>query len=229
MSEAELPTAASTGQGSRLDIALAAVWAWFEDYGIIRSLAADAVLARARRNELMLSTPRLLQLLVNGTLKFTDATLVARVLAEGPWDQRQRAQINDVLDAWWYETLHLDVGEHRFNGSGECYVPGSVLGVLAHYSHHTPKPHSVPLGRWLDVWRSALDGPASIHLAKAIVASPQAQEWADNAWQELDDARQQFLAWARTEPILNGLTLVGGTHISLHACLLYTSPSPRDS
>ncbi len=211
------PPVVRIGHSARLDQAMAAIWAWFDDYGILKSLAADAVLARARRGELMLGTPRLLQLLVDDALSVTDATLVARSLAEGPWEPAQRAQIDEVLDAWWYESLNLDVGEHRTNQLGQRFIPAVALGILAQYSNHVAGPHSTPMIRWLDVWMAALDGPAAIHLATAIVATPEEQQWAVEAWHGQADARQQFLAWARSEPILNGLTLIGGTHITLHA------------
>lgn len=212
-----MPSVVRIGHSARLDQAMASIWAWFDDYGILQSLAADAVLARARRGELMLGTPRLLQLLIDDALSVSDASLVARSLAEGQWEPAQRAQIDEVFDAWWYEALNLEVGEHRSNQLGQRFIPGVALGILAQYSNHLAGPHSAPMVRWLDAWMAALDGPAAIHLATAIVAIPEEQQWAVEAWHGQADARQQFLAWARSEPILNGLTLIGGTHITLHA------------
>ena len=62
--------------------------------------------------------------------------------------------------------------------------------------------------RWLGPWLDALDGPAARHLARFVIDGP-----TDPGWEASEDHAGQVLAWARTEPVLFGLTLVGGVHL----------------
>ena len=101
----------------------------------------------------------------------------------------------ELLDGWWYEVLQRLPGEHH--GS---FQPDDVLGLLAR--------SGAPMIRWLHVWLDELDGPGAVHLAEAVIGG-----LSGPSWHGLDDERGQVLAWARTETVVNGLALIGATHL----------------
>lgn len=180
----------------RLQEALAAVWdAMADDYGLFPELSIDAVLARAGRGELVPASPRLLELLIGHGLPVEVAADVTARLGRHQWSARQRSMVEEVLDAWWQETLMQEPGEHR-----PPFTPDVVLGILAGYD--------APLVRWLEPWLAELDGPGSVHLASVILDGLQGPAWDGKA-----DTAAQIQGWTRTETVINGLTLIGGTHL----------------
>ncbi len=166
-----------------------------DDYGLLPELALDAVLARADRGEVVIAAPRLVDLLVDHELSVEQACEVTARLADHRWDAAQRAAIEEVLDAWWQETLTLEQGQHRLP-----YTPDVVLGVLVGYD--------APLVRWLDPWLTDLDGPGATHLAGVVLDG-----LGGPAWDGKSDLADQVQGWARTEAVINGLALIGGTHL----------------
>jgi hypothetical protein len=183
-------------RSERLSSALAAMWQVMgDDYGLMAELPYDAVMARARRDEAVLASPRLVELLVDGALPIDDGARITDLLGRTDWSPGRRVTLEEALDAWWEETLSLDVGEHRLP-----YTPDVVLGLLIGYG--------APMVRWLDPWIDALDGPGSGHLARMVVDGLDGPAWVDKA-----DEAGQVLGWARTETVVNGLALVGAAQV----------------
>jgi hypothetical protein len=165
------------------------------DYGLLPDLALDAVLARADRGELATATPRLLELMVGEQLSVVSAVDVMVRLGGGSWSDGQRRAIEDVLDAWWLETLMASPGEHR-----QPLTPDTVLGILVSYG--------APMVRWFEPWLAELDGPGAAHLATMVIDGVDGPAWEGKA-----DEASQVLGWARSDTVLNGLVLIGGTHL----------------
>ncbi|MGI9597706.1 MAG: hypothetical protein ACR2QK_16200 [Acidimicrobiales bacterium] len=183
-------------RSNRLRAAQAELWrVMADDYGLVPELALDALMARADRGESAVTTPRLIDLLVDYELTVEQACEVAARLGDHPWDRAGRAAIEEVLDAWWQETLVLSPGEHR-----QPFGPDVVLGILVGYD--------APLVRWLDPWLVELDGPGASHLATAVLDGLDGPAWVGKV-----DQADQVIGWARTETVINGLTLIGGTHL----------------
>ncbi len=158
---------------------------------LLPGLAADAVLARYRADgatpeALATVAPRLLELLVEPATD--DATRIEIADALGPVSD---PATQEVLDAWWAQTLAL-----------EPSPPGveMVLGCLVRCS--------VPLVRRLEPWVRDLDGPPARHLAELVLGG-----LAHPVWDGHDDQRRQVAAWTQTEPVVMGLTIVGGIHL----------------
>ena len=162
------------------------------DSDLIPTLAADALMARATTGELKECLPRLLQLASAGELGDLQAFEIFDMISEwGQWPPYERNALLAWADAWWLTAL----SDHPNSVSAV-----EVLGELTHLG--------VPMNRWLDVWRDSLDGPASLHLADAILQGQETDAWATN-----QDERGQLVAWAQGEPIVMGITLVGGVHL----------------
>jgi hypothetical protein len=187
------------GHSPRLTAALSALWTTMaDDYGLLPDLAFDAVMSRARSDEpgeTARCLPRLVNLMVDGELPIPEAVEVIALLEQDIWTVRQRDLAVEVLDAWWFETLLRHPGEHPPH-----HQPDDVLGLLSRTRFR--------MVRWLQVWLLELDGPPAVHLASAIDSGLNGP-----AWDGQDDARNQVLAWARTETIVNGLALIGTTHV----------------
>jgi hypothetical protein len=187
------------GRSIILTDALERAWAAMADeYGLLPDLAIDAVLARFDRGEVAEAAPRMLQLLVGQELPVeTAADLVVR-LGDRPWSTAQLVAIQDVLDAWWLEVLMTEPGEHV-----APFTPEVVLGVLAGFD--------APMVRWFEPWIAELDGPGAVHLASMVVTG--SDGLTETAWSSKRDQADQLFGWARTETVINGLALVGGTHL----------------
>lgn len=180
----------------RLDGALTGAWAALApEPGLFPGLAFDAARARATTGELVVATPRLLELIVTAEATVEEAASFVAELGRHPLGTAERAAVTDVLDAWWQETLLLDPGAHR-----EPFTPAVVLGVLAGFD--------APMVRWLGPWLTELDGPGAHHLAAVVVDGLDGPAWVGK-----EDRAGQVQAWAATEPVVNGLTLIGGVHL----------------
>lgn len=199
-----MTTIESLGQSRRLTEAMDHLWAVMaDDYGLFPGLPADACLARAESGELEAATPRLLALTMDRRADApvatpAEAARAMRALGDHRWDADRRAAIEEVLDAWWAETLMLEPGEHPSE-----FPPAVVLGVLAGYG--------APMLRWFRPWLDALDGPGVEHLASIVLGGPAGLS--GPAWDGHSDQASQVFGWARTETVINGLTLVGGVHL----------------
>jgi hypothetical protein len=187
------------GHSPRLADALTRLWATMaDDYGLVPDLAFDALMARTRFGEgddVARCMPRLVNLMVDYDLSVAESIEVITLLSTHTWGRFERNLLVEMLDAWWYEVLNRDPGEHHRN-----YQPDDVLGLLSRTEAR--------MVRWLHVWLAEIDGPAAVHLASALLDGLDGP-----AWDGQDDARGQVLAWARSETVVNGLALIGTTHI----------------
>lgn len=183
---------------SPVELALNTAWDELGDReSLMPDLDADAVVARADTGELRSSAPRLLELALAGQGGRDGAHGLVRRLRpllvdRGP----ERDAVIGVLDAWWRTTLALDVVEPGRSSPAASLV----LGALAQTDE--------PLVRWLEPWLADLDGPSARHLAALVLDG-----LVGDAWDLVPDKREQVLAWAASEPVIFGLTLVGGVHL----------------
>ncbi len=175
--------------------ALDDVWSRFGSRdSLFPNLALDAVLVRADQGELRAALPRMLELATSPLADPEGAVAVFdRLEAAGwsDWAADERRSIERVLDQWWLTELALEPGEPALH---------EVLGALARLD--------IELVRWLDPWLRDLDGPGARHLASMV---DDQLSW--SRWQETPDRRRQVLAWTRSEPVVMGLTVVGGVHL----------------
>ena len=157
-------------------------------------LPDDAALARARAGELVEAMPRLLELAIGGGLERVVITEPFDMLREADWTTwsvDRRVAIENVVDTWWTWTRTAIESDHS---------PGLVLACLCRLG--------VPQIRWLGAWLEDLDGPAAGHLAEVVIGQLPEPEW-----EGFDDERSRILGWCRTEPVIIGLTVVGGVHL----------------
>lgn len=166
-----------------------------EDYGLFPHLETDAVLARADDGGLTQAVPRLLDLLTAGQVSVADGATIASMIGSYPWAVEQRILIEETFAAWWLETLMRSPGEHT-----EPFTPDAVLGILVGYD-----PSMI---RWFEPWLFELDGPGAAHLATMVLDGLDGPAWVGK-----DDEASQVLGWARTETVINGIALIGGTHL----------------
>ncbi len=174
-----------------------------DDDGLISEVEFETVLARARTGddvEIARCLPRLLTALIDGELSPVEAIEVVELLdgyqeADVVTRVERRQVVLELLDAWWFDVLQRQPGEHR-----PGVAPEDVLGLLARID--------VPMVRWLHPWLDSLDGPPAVHLAAAIIDGFPAPTWAGRS-----DERRQVIAWTRSEAVINGLALIGATHI----------------
>lgn len=180
---------------SALQVAIDELWAALGDRtGLLPSLPDDAVMARARAGEAKGALPRLLELAVTGGLERVTLTEPFDLLGElawTSWPARERKAVEGLLDTWWEWTRTAVEPE---------IAPGVVLACLCRVG--------VPQVRWLGPWLDDLDGPMARHLAQIVTEQLPEPEWAG-----IEDQRSQILGWVRTEPVIIGLTVVGGVHL----------------
>lgn len=183
------------GGSGALDEAVDRLWDVLGDRSsLLSTLADDAVMARARAGEAKQAMPRLLELVAADRLDHLDITEPFDLLAASDWiswpDVDRRA-VEGFLDTWW--TWNRTAIEPTI-------AVGRVLACLSRVG--------APQVRWLGPWLEDLDGPPARHLAEVIIGQLPEPEW-----DGLDDARSQILGWCRTEPVIIGLTIVGGIHL----------------
>ncbi len=185
-----------------VETAVEEAWDAFGDRSsLMGDLPLDAVLSRARAGERRLALPRLLELLVaddrigdpGGAEELAEIVAEVRTeLGAAGTTADDRRIITDIVDVWWSRTLMFD----------PPLVPeaSDVLAALARLDE--------PLIRWLGPWLGDLDGPAARHLVRLIRSGLRSSSWSDQP-----DAAGQVSAWTRSEPVVFGLALVGGTHL----------------
>lgn len=180
---------------SALDEAVDRVWDVLGDRNSLLSvLADDAVMARARAGEAKHALPRLLELAVVDELEHLSITEPFDLLdAAGwtAWPDTERRSVEGLVDTWWTWTR---------TAIDPTINPGRVLACLCRLG--------VPQVRWLGPWLEDLDGPPARHLADVIISQLPEPEW-----EGFEDQRSQILGWTRTEPVIIGLTVVGGVHL----------------
>lgn len=158
------------------------------------SLADDAAMARAHAGEAKQAIPRLLELAVADQLAHMSIVEPFGLLAEVDWRRwpdSERRSVEALLDTWWTWTRMAIDPE---------VSPGRVLACLCRTD--------IPQIRWLGPWLDDLDGPPAQHLAEVIIGQLPEPEWEGQ-----EDQRSQILGWTRTEPVVIGLTIVGGVHL----------------
>lgn len=162
--------------------------------GLLRDLPADAVFARAATGEFRESLARLLELVALDELGDRHAFEAFDLLGSHRWQEMGAAEVGAIsrfADAWWVASLADHPGPPR---------PADRLGELCHLG--------LPMVRWLSAWLDELDGPGAHHLADFVL------EGSDHpAWQKYHDEYGQVVAWTQSEPVVMGITLVGGVHL----------------
>ncbi len=161
---------------------------------LLPDLAFDAVLSRADHGEFIECLPRLLELVtLPGADPESAVAVFDRLEAHDwtAWPDDRRRPIEKLLDQWWATELALEPGEPAVH---------DVLAALIRLDQ--------PVGRWLQPWLEALDGPGARHFVAMV-----ADQLSSDRWAEYPDRREQVLAWSRSEPAIMGLTLVGGVHL----------------
>ncbi len=169
-----------------------------EDYGLFPELAPDAALARADTDDagaMAVAAPRLISLVTDQEATVEEAAIMVERLGETSWSDRQRLLVAEALDAWWHQTLMTPPGEQP-----APWTTDTVLGVLVGFG--------APMVRWLEPWLAQLDGHGAAHLATVVLNGLDGPAWTGKT-----DQAGQVLAWARTETVVNGLTLIGGVHL----------------
>ena len=178
-----------------LGAALDRVWDELGDRdSLFPELPDDAALARAASGEVMAAMPRLLELAISGAaprMAVTEPFDLLRDAGWSSWSVAQRSVIVDLADIWW---------EWTRSSIDPTPPPGIVLACLSRLG--------LPMVRWLKPWIDDLDGPAAGHLAEVVISQLPEPEWAG-----VDDERRQILSWCRSEPVVIGLTVVGGVHL----------------
>lgn len=170
--------------------------------GLLPTLPADAVMARFNAAladgdgvEVRQSMVRLLELMVTDELGALEPTEVADSLRDAGWTRwpsDEQAAIAHVLDDWWSTVL----AQHPHEPPAEI-----VLATLCRLDF--------PLVRWLQPLLEQLDGPAAVHLSEIVL-----QQLPHHSWNDRPDERSQILNWCRSEPVVMGLTVVGGVHLA---------------
>lgn len=162
--------------------------------GVIDELSQKALWALANAGDLDRCTPRLVELLITGELEVVEPWEVTGLFARDGWPTWSVAQRRAVLecgDAWWATLIQI-----------HPLPPGvdAVLGSLALFDE--------PLVRWLQPLLVGLDGAGALHLADLAIGGLDS-----SAWDQQPDRRGQVLGWLASEPVILGLTLVGGVHL----------------
>jgi hypothetical protein len=160
---------------------------------LVDELAADAALAIAG-TDLEAALARLFELVSINDLGDRHAYEVFDLLSEAgwlEWDMPAVQAISAWADAWWLTSLMTEP---------DLANAGDVLGQLTHLG--------LPMVKWLSVWLDSLDGTGAEHLANFLIDGS-----SHAGWDGKSDERRQVLAWARSEAVVNGLTMVGGTHL----------------
>lgn len=178
-----------------LGLAIDRLWDAIGDRSsLFPDLPDDAALARAHDGELRPALPRLLELAISGRAERMAITEPFDLLGRAEWTAwpaAERQAIEEVADTWW---------EWTRSSNDPLPTPGVVLACLCRLG--------VPLIRWLAPWLDDLDGPAARHLASVVIS-----QLPETEWEGFQDQRQQILAWCRSEPVVIGLTVVGGVHL----------------
>lgn len=181
---------------------------WTPARGLVPALGPDALLSwidaaadRGDAEAVRAAVPRLLQLAVADQLAPVPTwEALAHLERAGwrDWPLAHRALVTEVLDGWWRATL---IGHPSRPGAHEVLVAQAA-------ARREVRPL---LDRWLD----ELDGAGAIHLAEVVRhdLDPTSGLLVHPGWAGLEDLSGQVVAWARSEPVIVGLTLIGGSHL----------------
>ncbi len=167
---------------------LAAIRAARPECEALADNSPETWLALADTGELDRVTPLLLGALLDGTLP--DEASSGLLGRWHPDVAGRSAELVEFAERWWAEALW----------GPEDQPAHPVLAEIVHLGE--------PMARWLQPWLDDLDGEPAVHLATAVLA-----DWEAPGFAGLPDLREQCRSWAATEPVVFGLTLVGGVHL----------------
>ena len=162
---------------------------------LMGSLASDAVMARASDGEVRQTLHRLLELASAGQLRDRHPFEIFDLLVGENWLGWENSGVRAVTrwaHAWWGSVLFDFPGEQR---------AADRLGELVHLG--------LGIGGWLRTWLDEFDGPAAQHLADFVIDGSTHPAWNGHA-----DELGQLEAWTRSEPVVMGLTVIGGVHLA---------------
>jgi hypothetical protein len=181
---------------------------WLPRTSLVVALEGDALLAwigaavdRGDDDAVRAAVPRLLRLAMADRLTPVPIWHALGTLHDAGWQRWSRADqdlVVGVLDSWWVATL---IGHPSRPDVHEVLVAQTAARGAVR-----------PL---LDRWLTELDGPGAIHLAELVRddVDPVAGTLVHPGWGERPGAAREVVAWARSEPVVLGLTLVGGVHL----------------
>ncbi len=164
------------------------------DRVLVDDLAFDAAMAVAA-SDLDSVLARLLELVAEGLVGDRHPHDAFDLLVAADWLQWDMPAVQAITawaGAYWHTALLSEP---------EDVDAGAVLGQLTHLR--------LPMVKWLSVWLDELDGTGAMHLARFLLDGS-----TDAAWTDREDERRQVRAWAATEPVVNGLMMIGGSHLS---------------
>lgn len=167
---------------------------WGDRASLMGDLSFEAAMSRADHGELHAALPRLWELAVPRTAPAEwGAAIADRLTAAGwsQWPSPDRHIVNAVIDAWWESELVLEPAVRAAH---------DVLAGLVRSER--------PLIGFQQRWLNEFDGPGARHLARMVIDGLSSPLWANQA-----DRQGQMLSWARSEPVVIGLTVVGGIHL----------------
>lgn len=163
------------------------------DRALSGELAADVLLALAT-TDLDDVLVDLLTLATDGQLEDRYAFEIFDLLRDTSWIEWDMPAVQAIVrwaDAWWLTALRM---------LPELADAGAALGQLVHLD--------LGMVKWLRVWLDELDGYGAQHLANFLI------EGSDHpGWNGYDDERAQVRAWAQSETVVNGFTMIGGVHL----------------
>ena len=181
---------------------------WTPARSLVPALEPDALLAwidgageRGDDDAVRAATPRLVELAIADDLHPVPVwEALSHLVPAGwrAWPLEDQMAVEAVLDSWWRATLLGHPSRPRAHDV--LVAQARMRGVVR------------PL---LDRWIQELDGPGALHLAELIVhdVDPETAVLHHEGWQGFEDLATQVVAWARSEAVILGLTLVGGIHL----------------
>ncbi len=156
-------------------------------------LAADALFALATTDleEVLVD---LLTMATDGQLDDRFAYEIFDLLTAAGWIDWDMPAVQSIVrwaDAWWLTVLRM---------VPEFSDAGAALGQLVHLN--------LGMVKWLPVWLDELDGYGAEHLANFLIDGSDHPGWIGH-----DDERAQVRAWAQSDTVVNGFTMIGGVHL----------------
>lgn len=163
------------------------------DRALSGELAADVlmVLAATDLEDVLVD---LLTMASDGELGDRYAYEIFDLLRAAEWTEWDMPAVQAIVrwaDAWWLTALRM---------VPDFADAGAALGQLVHLG--------LGMVKWLTVWLEEIDGFGAEHLANFLI------DGSDHpGWNGYDDERAQVRAWAQSETVVNGFTMIGGVHL----------------
>ena len=181
---------------------------WTPATSLVPALAPDALLtwidAAVERGDdaaVRAAVPRLLRLAIGDALDPIPVWEGLDGLTRAGWRRwplADRAAVEEVLDGWWWASL--------LGHPSRPAVPDVLVAQARVRGEVRPL---------LDRWTAELDGPGAVHLAELLRdgLDPGTHRLVHPGWVGSEDLADQVVAWARSEAVILGLTLLGGSHL----------------